>query len=83
MQHINERGIQYLKNWIIETTKTDEIGPYHHVDARNLDAWASEAEQSLANGNPAMVEMNHIATQSGRTETFIVPDDGITTWEDE
>ena len=77
MEYINSKGMEYLRTWIIATTRSDEFGPYHSPDARNLDAWATEAEESLAAGNGAHVEMNEIATRSGRTETFIVPADGI------
>lgn len=72
-KRVNDRGLRYLADWIKATAKEGE----HVIDAQNLDAWATEAEESMGNGNPPMVEMNEIATISGRPETFTIPADGI------
>lgn len=73
IKHVNETGIKHLKAWILETANEDHA----HVDSDNLDAWCCEAEESMGNGNPPMVEMTGIATLSGNPETFIVPAGGI------
>lgn len=74
---VTETGIQHLKAWIEATTKSDEAGPLCKTDAKNLDAWACEAEESMGNGNPPMVEMDQHSTRSGKPETFTIPADGI------
>jgi hypothetical protein len=78
IKQVNERGIQYLTAWIIATTKTDEAGPACKTDAREIDAWCTEAEESMGAGNPPVVEMSEINTASGTPETFTIPVDGIT-----
>ena len=76
-QIINDKGIEYLRHWIIKTTKIEDGVPYCNTDNRALNAWAEEAEESLAAGNGAHVEMDCFSTESGRPETFVVPADGI------
>jgi hypothetical protein len=83
MKKVNEIGLGYLKAWIEKTAAVDECGSLHPVDAKNLDAWADEAEENMLWGNPPTVEMNEIATASGVAETFTIPEDGITTWASE
>lgn len=73
VKRINEKGIAALKKWILETANDD----HQCVDANNMNAWCCEAEESMANGNPPMVEMTAIATKSGVPETFTVPAFGI------
>lgn len=72
-RRVNETGIAAIKRWIEETSLPDHC----HTDARNLDAWCREAEESMGNGNPPMVEMSKLHTISGAPETFVVPTNGI------
>jgi hypothetical protein len=74
---VNARGLEYIKAWITATAGNDDAGPLQNTDARALDAWACEAEESMNNGNPPLIEMNAIATASGHTETFSIPSDGV------
>lgn len=71
---INSKGWLYIKAWIIATKNDDQT---YSFDSCAAEAWCSEAEESMNNGNPPMVEMPANATQSGVEETFTVPDDGI------
>ena len=73
MKFVNENGLQQLKAWILQTAKEGHAC----VDAKNLDAWASEAEESMGSGNPPMVEMKAIATTSGVPETFTISYSGV------
>lgn len=73
VKRVNDRGIRALKSWIEATSMPDHC----HTDAENLDAWCREAEESMGNGNPPMVEMSDLDTISGRPETFTIPADGI------
>ncbi len=72
-KRVNEQGIAALKAWIIETANED----HRCTDPRNMDAWCCEAEESMANGNPPVVEMRAPATISGYPETFKIPANGI------
>ena len=74
-KRINEAGIKALKTWIETTSLPD----HSSTDARALDAWCNEAEESMGNGNPPMVEMSHLHTVSGATETFTVPENAHST----
>lgn len=73
IRRVNEKGLRHLAAWINATANDD----HRHTDPQNLDAWASEAEESMGAGNPPMVEMQAPATLSGAPETFIIPADGI------
>ena len=73
-KQINTKGWLYIKAWIIATKNDDQT---YSFDSCAAEAWCSEAEESMNNGNPPMVEMPANATQSGVEETFTVPDDGI------
>ena len=74
IRRVNDRGWAYVKEWILATKNDDQE---YSFDSRAAEAWCSEAEESMGNGNPPMVEMPENATMSGNPETFIVPDDGI------
>ena len=70
---VNEKGLHHLANWINSTANDD----HRHTDPDNLDWWAREADESMAAGNPPVVEMQAPATLSGAPETFTIPPDGI------
>ena len=72
-KRINETGIKALKSWIEATALPDHC----HTDASNLNSWCDEAEESMGNGNPPMVEMSKLHTISGVPETFTVPANGV------
>ena len=76
---INDIGFEMIRKWVIETSKEDDSGPYQPASDRAIEYWCRDAEESLAAGNPALIEMSATSTRSGRTETFIVPDSGIST----
>jgi len=73
-KQVNSKGWEYIKEWILLTQNDDQE---YSFDSRAAEAWCSEAEESMGNGNPPIVEMQASATLSGRTETFIVPKDGV------
>jgi len=74
VRRVNSKGWAYIKAWILATQNED-----HNFDTGGEaeEAWCSEAEESMGNGNPPMVEMQANATKSGSCETFTVPDDGV------
>ena len=78
-KRVNEVGMKALKKWIEATALEDHC----HTDQNNLEAWAEEAEESMGNGNPPMVEMSKLHTQSGVPETFTIPEDGIYSQDDD
>ena len=77
MKIVNERGIAALKAWIEATRGEDELGPLAETDARALDAWCVEAEESMLAGNAPMVEMSELQTRSHLPETFTLPENCI------
>jgi hypothetical protein len=76
---INDIGFEMIRKWVIETSQEDDSGPYQPASDRAIEYWCREAEEGLGAGNPALIEMSASDTRSGRTETFIVPDSGIST----
>ncbi len=46
---VNEKGLRHLAAWINATANDD----HRHTDPQNLDAWASEAEESMGAGLPS------------------------------
>ena len=82
MAKIGKIGVAYIEAWIKATTATEEGTPLHITTPRELEAWAEEAEQAMADGNPPTVTMDEIMTKSGKDEFFTVPADGIS-WEDD
>lgn len=74
---VNAKGIAAIRTWIQDIRAVDGAGPLALTDARALDAWAQEAEQSMANGNLPTVEMPATHSKTGRPETFTLPADCI------
>ncbi len=71
MRTINENGLVQIKNWLQSQAKP------RGWSEENIGAWASEAEESMRNGNPPMIELKSCDTLSGVTETFTVPPEGV------
>jgi hypothetical protein len=74
---INENGIQQIKKFLGENHKKGE----RHFDRAMLNAWAAEAEASLAEDGNAMIELKSWDSVHGRTQTFTVSDEGVKTYE--
>jgi hypothetical protein len=70
---ITYEGLMAIKNWIEKTSDRDEAGLLQGTDMQNLEAWATEAEESMLMGNPPIIEMSKTVTRSGRPETFTIP----------
>lgn len=71
---INETGLTEIAAFIIANHKDGaRIANYRSV----IHAWAAEAEESLDNGNPAMIEIRASASVSGSPVTFTVSDAGV------
>ena len=70
---VTGEGLGLIKSWVEEKTRHDEAGPVHGTDPDNLNAWANEAEESVLNGNPPLIEMQSISTRSGLPETLTLP----------
>lgn len=76
IRRVNEKGWRLIKEWIAATANEEHE---FRTDSAAAEAWCSEAEESMGNGNPPMVEMPGNATKSGNPETFTVPEDCIYT----
>jgi hypothetical protein len=77
VKRVNAKGIAALRAWIKDIRDVDDGGPVAYIDLRTLEIWAQEAEQSMANGNPPMVEMPATHSRTGRPETFTLPADCV------
>jgi hypothetical protein len=77
MKIVNEKGVSALKRWIESVRGEDEAGPLAETDARALEAWCVEAEESMLAGNPPVVEMSGHMSRSGRPETFTLSADMV------
>ena len=75
---VNEQGIQYLKAWILATSKRDDAGILCSLDQRAIDAWCQEIENSAGIFDSPQAEMSSVHTASGNPEIFTMPDDGVT-----
>lgn len=73
-KRVSDKGWRKIVEWIKVTKNEDQE---YSFDSRACEAWCSEAEESMGNGNPPMVEMPGNATISGNPETFTVPADCI------
>lgn len=74
IKRVSDKGWLKIVEWIKATKNDDQE---YRFDAKAAEAWCSEAEESMAAGNPPMVEMPGNATASGNPETFTVPADCI------
>lgn len=83
IKQINDIGYNLIKQWVAATTAYDEGFPRQSLSPACIEAWCQDAEESLGNDNPALIEMSHHDTASGRTETFIVPEEGISIIEED
>lgn len=71
MKTINEKGLAAIAQWLAEKHKRP-------ADVAGREgAWASDAEQSMLNGNPPLIEIRAWDAVSGHTECFRVPDECI------
>ena len=77
MKIVNEKGVSALKLWVESVRGEDEAGPLAETDARALEAWCVEAEESMLAGNPPVVEMSEHMSRSGRPETFTLSADMV------
>ena len=75
-EYINESGMAEIRKFLADNHKKDISEIY-------LPAWAQEAEQSLGNGNPPIIEIKAWDSVSGHTEEFTVSDSGVSFDEDE
>ena len=72
--NINQNGLNEIATFIRENHKD---GARIAEDHSCLNAWASEAEESLDNDNPAMIEIAGRDSITGNPITFTVSNDGI------
>lgn len=71
-QVINKRGKDCIKVFLNERMDGgDRLGE------SNIDAWATDAEFQMGEGNPPTIELPASISVSGHTECYTVPDDGI------
>lgn len=71
---INDVGMTEIATFIRENHKD---GARIANDHSCISAWAAEAEESLDNGNPAMIEIRTFDSMTGAPITFTVSDAGI------
>lgn len=70
---VNDAGIAYIKDWIERVGGHDDFGPINSTNMACLEEWAMDAEESMRNGHPAMIEMPARDTASRRVETVVLP----------
>jgi hypothetical protein len=75
---INEIGMAEIADFLIANHKE---GGRIAEDPTCINAWAAEAEESLENGNPAMIEIRAHDSVPGFPLTFTVSQSGIDAWE--
>lgn len=71
MKTINEKGLAAIAKWLAEKHKRPKDVVFR------VNMWAEEAEQSMLNGNPPLIEIRAWDAVSGHTECFRVPDECI------
>jgi hypothetical protein len=70
---VNNNGLQQIHNF---------LGLYHKLGANHftpemLQAWATDAEFQLGEGNTASIEIRSWDSVTGRTETYTITDSGL------
>jgi len=69
---VNPTGLAAIHEWLKEHMKDgDLLGP------DNINAWATDAEFQMSEGNPPCIELRASQSVSGHTETFTIPSLGI------
>jgi hypothetical protein len=69
---VNETGLLAIKRFLAQHHKLgDNFEPEH------IQAWAANAEDEMARGNPAFVEIPGIVSVTGEDEAFFLPGDGV------
>lgn len=70
---VNEIGLEEIKEFLAGHHR---LGG-DHFDRAMLQAWASDAEFQMGEGNTASIEILSWDAKSGRTETYTISDSGI------
>jgi len=73
LKTVNENGIEQIRYFLAENHK---LGGEHFTPDMLL-AWAKDAEFSLSEGNPAIIEIASWDSIHGRTQTFTISDAGL------
>lgn len=76
-EYVNENGLKEIRNFLKEYHKQGE----NFTDSM-INAWAAEAEASLGQGNPPMIEIPSFDSVTGHTELFTVSEAGLSVDED-
>ena len=77
IQTVNETGLSEIREFL---QKTHIQGESVGFDGRDLlRAWAEDAEFQMGEGNPPTIEIRSWDSLTGRTETYTISDEGIST----
>jgi hypothetical protein len=79
MKIINQTGLAEIAEFL---RKNHKHGSRIAQDRSCINAWADEAEESLANGNPAMFEIRASESQQGWLVTCVISPAGLDEVED-
>jgi hypothetical protein len=71
---INLTGIEEIRGFLATHHKKG-----HDMTEAMIVAWCEEAEDSLGNGNPPMIEIRSYDSVTGRPETLTVSPDDVDT----
>lgn len=72
MKTINSAGLAAIREFLSAHHKRGRT-----MTAAMMSAWATEAEQSMLDGNPAMIEIRAVDAITGQPVTFTVPPTGV------
>ena len=73
LQTVNEAGLNEIKQFLAAHHKKGA----DHFTHEMLQAWASDAEFSLTEGNGATIEIRAWDSSNNRAETFTVSPEGL------
>ena len=75
---INKIGIEEIRTFLIENHKDGALyAGNDRVTELMLSAWADDADESLADGGDAIIELKQCDSASGRTQTYTISAAGI------
>ena len=70
---VNEQGLEEIKQFLADNHKKGG----DHFTRDMLQAWATDAEFQLGEGNPATIEIRAADCVQGRTMEYTISDDGL------
>ena len=78
MKTVNERGMEEIRAFLIENHKFGA-----RLTRSMIEAWASDADFQLAEGNPASIEVPARDSVTGRPVELYISPEGLSEYEAE